>query len=125
MDLDYKLFKGASIQFKDLDKAEDKAAQVATLSAVKNMWPVKLYSVPRPTVHSVGDAAVDGLSRRQQAAGNDSFTPHVMTQVDQLRAEGITGKGIKIAVIDTGVSGRNTSLSVRGSLDALTDSNII
>jgi hypothetical protein len=27
-----------------------------------------------------------------------------MTQVDKLRAEGYTGKGIKIAVIDTGVS---------------------
>lgn len=34
----------------------------------------------------------------------DTFTPHVMTQVDMLRADGITGKGVKIAVIDTGVS---------------------
>lgn len=34
----------------------------------------------------------------------DTFTPHVMTQVDLLRADGITGKGVKIAVVDTGVS---------------------
>lgn len=103
MDLNYKLFKGASIQFQDLDKAEDKAAKVASMPAVKNMWPVKLFSVPRHTVHSVGKAVENGLSRRQ-ATSNDTFTPHLMTQVNMLRDKGVTGKGIKIAVIDTGVS---------------------
>ncbi len=107
MDLNYKLFKGVSIKFKDLDKAEDKAAEIADLPAVKNMWPVKLFSVPQHTVLSVRDAAGDGISRRQQA-GNDTFTPHLMTQVNQLRDKGITGKGIKIAVIDTGVSGQQS-----------------
>lgn len=105
MDLNYKLFKGASIQFKDLEKAEDTAAQVANMPAVKNMWPVKLYSVPTHTVHSTGDDSTGAFTKRQAAgAGNDTFTPHVMTQVNQLRDKGITGKGIKIAVIDTGVS---------------------
>ena len=33
----------------------------------------------------------------------DSFTPHVMTQVDKLKAENITGKGIKVGIVDTGV----------------------
>ncbi|OIW32859.1 subtilisin-like protein [Coniochaeta ligniaria NRRL 30616] len=99
MDMNYKLFKGVSIKFKDLDKAEDKAAKIADMPAVKNIWPVKLFSVPQHTVHSVGDAAGGGLSRREEA---DTFTPHVMTQVNQLRDKGITGKGIKIAVIDTG-----------------------
>jgi len=124
MDLNYKLFKGVSIQFKDTDKAEDKAAQLADRGDIKNVWPVKLYSVPTHTVHSVGDAAVEGLNRRQGPAGpsNDTFTPHLMTQVDQLRAKGITGKGIKIAVIDTGVSGHQRRLSIYRSLSALADS---
>lgn len=104
MDLNYKLFKGVSIRFHDVDKAEDKVSEIASMPAVKNIWPVKLFSVPQHTVLSVGDAAAGGISRRQEAS-NDTFTPHVMTQVNQLRNKGITGKGIKIAVIDTGVSG--------------------
>jgi subtilisin family serine protease len=33
----------------------------------------------------------------------NTFSPHVMTGVDKLHAEGLNGNGIKIAVIDTGV----------------------
>lgn len=106
MDMNYKLFKGVSIKFKDLDKAEEKAAKIADMPAVKNIWPVKLFSVPQHTVLSVGNDAGNGLSRRQAAGKNDTFTPHLMTQVNQLRDRGITGKGIRIAIIDTGVSGK-------------------
>lgn len=31
------------------------------------------------------------------------YSPHVMTQVDRLHREGYTGKGIKIAILDTGI----------------------
>lgn len=49
------------------------------------------------------------LSKRDDDNGanayaNNTFSPHVMVQADKLHAKGITGKGIKIAVIDTGVS---------------------
>lgn len=105
MDLNYKLFKGASIQLKDVAGADDKAAIIAKMPAVKKMWPVKLYNVPEHTVHYVGKPGQDaGLLKRQAADnGKDVFTPHVMTQVDKLRAQGIVGKGIKIAIVDTGV----------------------
>lgn len=119
MDMNYKLFKGVSIKFKDLDKAEEKAAKIADMPAVKNIWPVKLFSVPQHTVLSVGNDASDGLSRRQ-AAGNDTFTPHLMTQVNKLRDRGITGKGIKIAVIDTGVSGQYFHFSATALVHSLT-----
>lgn len=33
----------------------------------------------------------------------NGFAPHRMTQVDKLRAENVTGKGIRIALVDTGV----------------------
>lgn len=33
----------------------------------------------------------------------DAYAPHVMTGVDKLRAEGYTGAGINIAIIDTGI----------------------
>lgn len=103
MDLDYKLFRGASIQFKDIENAADRAEQVAAMPAVKNLWPVHMYSVPKHTVHSVGSPGAAEFKKRADAK-NDTFTPHLMTQVNKLRDEGITGKGIKIAIIDTGVS---------------------
>ncbi|KAG5938400.1 hypothetical protein E4U59_003799 [Claviceps monticola] len=43
-----------------------------------------------------------GLASRAEGE-LDTFSPHVMTQVDKLRAKGITGKGIKVAVVDTGI----------------------
>ncbi|KAK4188619.1 putative protease [Podospora australis] len=100
-DLRFKLFKGASIQFKDTKNAEQAAAKVAELPTVKRVYPVRRYPVPQHTVLSTGDAAVEMVKR--QAGGNDTFEPHLMTQVNKFRDAGITGKGIKIGVIDTGI----------------------
>lgn len=104
VDLNYKLFKGASIQINDLSGIDAKVAKIAEMPAVKKMWPVKLYSVPEHTVHWVGNPRDDAGHAKRQAPETDGFTPHIMTQVDKLREKGILGKGIKIAVVDTGVS---------------------
>ncbi|PHH78656.1 hypothetical protein CDD82_2918 [Ophiocordyceps australis] len=105
---DYTLFKGVSVQIKDVHAASQKAAELAALPAVKNVWPVRLYEMPNPKVEWVGSerdgrklVARDGGGKTNETA--DAFSPHVMTQVDRLRAKGITGKGVKIAVIDTGI----------------------
>lgn len=103
-DLRFKLFKGASIQFKDTRKAEEMAAKVAQMPRVKSVFPVRRYPIPRHTVLSTGDGVHEFLERRQDV-GNDTFSTHLMTQVNKFRDSGITGKGIKIGVIDTGVSG--------------------
>lgn len=107
--LDYKLFKGVSVQLKDVEKAEIKAAKIAKLPVVRNMWPVEVYSIPDTTFKSVGvpGGKAEVLQKRDNDTA-DTFSPHVMTQVDKLRAKGITGKGIKVAVIDTGVSAQAT-----------------
>lgn len=107
--LDYELFKGVSVQMDDVKKAPKKAAEIAKLPAVKNLWPVRLYKMPDPRVEWVGTTPQPpaGVVAERRAVANqtgDTFSPHVMTQVDRLRAEGITGKGARIAVIDTGVS---------------------
>lgn len=108
MHFDYKLFKGVSVQFDDIESAEDKAARIAKLPAVKQIWPVKTYSIPKPKVEWIGSPETEYLVQKKKRAINDTntdtFSPHVMTQVDKLRAKGVTGKGIKIAVVDTGVS---------------------
>ena len=108
MEFDYKLFKGVSVQMNDVDKAEESIMRMASSSAVKNVWPVMLYSPASPVVDWSSHADFKSpLLHKRQSDGNettDGFAPHVMTQIDKLHAKGIKGKGIKIAVIDTGVS---------------------
>ncbi|KAI0201328.1 peptidase S8/S53 domain-containing protein [Astrocystis sublimbata] len=105
MNFDSPIFKGVSIQFHDTESAEQEAAALADLASVKRVWPNRLYDLPNDKVVWTGknkDASIaNSLVKRQD--GKDTFTPHLMTQVDKLRAKGIIGKGIKIGVIDTGI----------------------
>ncbi|KAK7408332.1 hypothetical protein QQX98_009480 [Neonectria punicea] len=113
MDFDYKLFKGASIQFNDLEHAEELAAKMLDLPVVKGMWPVKVYSIPKPRVDWQGTPGQEYASMKKRSAYDqvkDAFSPHVMTQVDKLREEGYTGKGIKLAVIDSGIDYKHPAL---------------
>jgi subtilisin family serine protease len=107
--LRFKLFKGVSIQLKDTKNADETAAEVAKLPQVKAVYPVRRYPVPLHVVHSTGDAVREFIAKRQ--GGNDTFSTHLMTQVNKFRAAGITGKGIKIGVIDTGVSVSRTRMA--------------
>ncbi|KAI0539014.1 peptidase S8/S53 domain-containing protein [Xylaria digitata] len=105
MNFDSSIFKGVSIQFHDTESAEDEAAALAGLSSVKRVWPNRIYDLPKDEIVWTGkskDASVAHSNVKRQL-GNDTFSPHLMTQVDKLRAKGIVGKGIKIGVIDTGI----------------------
>lgn len=59
MEFQYKLFKGASIQFNDVESAKDKAAKIAELPAVKQVWPVRLVQGPDAKVEWVGDPEME------------------------------------------------------------------
>lgn len=105
--LDYQLFKGASIRFHDVHTAHHQARLMAKSDPVKNIWPVLLYDVPEYTVHwSAGENATAEEQRNptKRQASADTYSPHVMTQVNKLRDAGVLGDGIKVAVVDTGVS---------------------
>lgn len=112
--LDYKLFKGASIRFHDVDKAQHHADMLATTPHVKKIWPVYLYDIPEYTTH--WDAGEDATKRQGQdvsatrQAAADTFSPHVMTQVNRLRDAGFVGEGIKVAIVDTGVDYKHPDL---------------
>ncbi|CCE32600.1 probable subtilisin-like serine protease [Claviceps purpurea 20.1] len=68
------------------------------------MWPVKLISTNTVTKTQVVGASPNGeVFMRDGTLPKDTFALHLMTQVDRLRAKGITGKGVKIAVIDSGI----------------------
>ncbi|KXJ94885.1 peptidase S8/S53 domain-containing protein [Microdochium bolleyi] len=105
MQLDYPLFKGASISFSDLETAEEQAAQLASLGSVKNMWPKRIYHLPKNEVQwTAGETASSAIANvKRQASYNETFAPHAMTQVDQLHERGIFGTGIKVGVIDSGI----------------------
>lgn len=109
MKLDFDLFKGVSVQLHDVDKADEKAAKLAAQPAVKNVYPVQLYPMPNPKIDWIASdskkGSVDTKTNKLSArADKDEYPPHVMTQIDKLHEKGITGKGVKIAVVDTGVS---------------------
>ncbi|PFH55182.1 hypothetical protein XA68_10493 [Ophiocordyceps unilateralis] len=110
MQLNYKLFRGVSVQLSHLDSAPQKAARLAAMPAVRNVWPVQLYAMPSPKVEWVGTEPMgEAVPRRlmgradDDGDGKDVYPPHVMTQVDRLRDKGVTGKGMRVAVIDTGI----------------------
>ncbi|POR33940.1 Subtilisin-like serine protease PR1C [Tolypocladium paradoxum] len=105
MHLDYKLFKGVSVQIHDVENPGEKVQSLAALPAVKNMWHVGLYGIPDVKVSAVitPNPNFRDIEARANKTADEPFATHVMTQVDKLRAKGITGKGVKIAVIDSGI----------------------
>ncbi|KAG5941475.1 hypothetical protein E4U59_001716 [Claviceps monticola] len=112
MKLDYKLFRGLSLQFHDLGASERRSKQIAALPAVKKVWPVRLVSKQAVEGAQVVDTPLDDDKVVMQAGRlpKDKFAPHIMTQVNKLRAKGITGKGVKVAVIDTGIDFTHAAL---------------
>ncbi|EUC41893.1 hypothetical protein COCMIDRAFT_104952 [Bipolaris oryzae ATCC 44560] len=106
LDLNYELFQGAAIRFEDKKPVGERIAQLLEQPAIKNVWPNRLIPRPDARINAVASrtpagSAFDQVARRSQ--DNDTLSTHVQTQVDKLRAEGIIGEGVKIAVIDTGI----------------------
>lgn len=107
MNLDYELFKGVSFRLEsDGSDVDTVTEQISSMRSVKRVWPVRKMSIPDDKIIWKGtgrDAAAAGVAGLQATNTNNTFSPLLMTQVDHLHAEGITGEGIKIAVIDTGI----------------------
>ncbi|KAH9867743.1 hypothetical protein IAQ61_008338 [Plenodomus lingam] len=105
MDLSFRLFKGVSFQLKSSgfnSSGGDFLRQMKAQPQVENIWPTRITTRPTVGVNSV--AAPDQQTRiKRQTTANRTFSPHVMTQVDRLHAEGVTGKGFRVAVIDGGI----------------------
>ncbi|SPO05498.1 related to subtilisin-like serine protease [Cephalotrichum gorgonifer] len=112
LNLTYTLFKGASFELGAASGAtESLPNRIAKLPMVRKIWPVQTGRVPEDETLWAGSIDTMGhtIQRRQVFQGEEGeepatgFSPHIMTQVDKLKAEGITGKGIKIGIVDTGV----------------------
>lgn len=95
---DFELFKGVSVQLKDISNAEETAFRISQAPAVKKVWPVHIYDRPDTEFQTVNPMKLESRDE------SDTIGPHVMMQVDKMREKGFTGKGVKVAVIDSGVS---------------------
>ncbi|KAL8388770.1 hypothetical protein RB595_008912 [Gaeumannomyces hyphopodioides] len=107
LNLKYKLFNGASVNVNGTGDAEETAAKIVGHQKVKRVWPVRKISMPMDRVQSIGNgsarASAEMVARRGNIPYNSTYSTHVMGQVQKLHAEGFTGKGIRISVIDSGV----------------------
>ncbi|KAH7310534.1 putative subtilisin [Stachybotrys elegans] len=108
LDLSSELFQGASIQLHDVKNAEEAAARLASLPAVKRISPVGIIGLPEPVEEEEENATATSATRkshrkRQSKPLERARSTHVMTQVDKVHAEGFTGAGIKIAIVDSGI----------------------
>ncbi|KAK4445714.1 subtilase [Podospora aff. communis PSN243] len=115
LNMTYSLFNGSSFQ---LDRSPDVATtldKIRSMPAVKTLWPADHDSdpaqAPTPQVEADHGFPISGSKiEKRQAADNSSYSPHIMTQVDQLHAKGITGKGIRVAIVDTGIDYKHPAL---------------
>lgn len=106
------LFHGASFRVPNATASDhaDLLVALKTQAQARAVWPLRTISldVGTPAPHDVpggGNAAATApspvLGRRDNL--DDHFSTHVMTQIDRLHARGFTGKGFRIAVVDSGI----------------------
>jgi subtilisin family serine protease len=111
MDLSFRFFKGVSFQIKlstpsSSGNSSDLVTQIKARKEVGSIWPVRSSTLKMPESHQPADAAnltSEKTHIKRQTMEERPFSPHVMTQIDRLYAEGVTGKGIQVAIIDSGV----------------------
>jgi subtilisin family serine protease len=110
---DESIFYGASVVLKD-----DDVEKIRALPGVENVFPVPLVKFDRPTMPGMNTTKGTFFDKRnEQRAFNkcagarvDWNSPHAMTGVDKLHAEGIFGDGVRIAILDTGIDYLNPAL---------------
>lgn len=100
---DNPLFYGASLSL----KSHHDLIHLANTNGVIAITPVTLIPRPVPQKSIVLSGANDPALA---TGGGDAQSVHAMTGVNKLHERGITGKGIRIGIIDTGINYLHPSL---------------
>ncbi|PVH77844.1 subtilase [Cadophora sp. DSE1049] len=97
------IFRGLSFSIRSSSNStQETEARIAALTQVKQLWPVEIIHLQDANITWTGKGK-SLPERRRQANQYSTYPPHVMTQVDRLHAEGFTGTGLRIGVLDTGI----------------------
>ncbi|KAM3503384.1 hypothetical protein MY11210_008736 [Beauveria gryllotalpidicola] len=112
-------YKAVSITLENASKIND----VESMDDVVKIYPIKMHSLGgiAPSNNGVPknekqQSFISEMSKRQatrhalRETNTNAYPPHAMMQVDMLHSKGITGRGIKIAMIDTGVDYEHPAL---------------
>jgi len=121
VNMTYALFTGCSFDLEGTTFSGLRSVRgtVGDLSTVKHIWSNEKRTVDNPSAQGTlrkrvnSRAALDAhesLHTQRQQAANDTWSTHVMAQVDRLRAQGITGKGVKVGIVDSGVDFHHPAL---------------
>ncbi|KAG0327865.1 hypothetical protein BGZ99_006670, partial [Dissophora globulifera] len=97
---EYSVFNGAAITVNSKHDGKD----IAQLPGVKNVWPITLYSIPKVTKST------------KKPTDPEVTSLHHMTGVDVVHKKyKLTGKGVKVGVIDTGIDYKHPAFAAAGA----------
>ncbi|KAH7310745.1 peptidase [Stachybotrys elegans] len=100
-------FHGVSVVLDDVDDVD----KLRTLPGVENVFPVEQLMVNRPATTETTTQEAPSVRKRAAPLSHatpsreeiDWNTPHSVTGVDRLHAQGIFGEGVRVAILDTGI----------------------
>ncbi|KAF9188153.1 hypothetical protein BGZ50_001521 [Haplosporangium sp. Z 11] len=99
---EYGIFNGAAISV----NSQHDGKALADMPGIKNVWPITLFSIPKT------------IKRKVEPSSPKVPLVHAMTGVDTVhRIYKLTGKGIKVGVIDTGVDYKHPAFALEGALE--------
>ncbi|KAF9282520.1 hypothetical protein BGZ68_005931 [Mortierella alpina] len=97
---EYGIFNGAAISVNSKHDGKD----IASIAGVKNVWPITLHSIPRTKKGT------------KKPTNPETASLHHMTGVDLVHQKyKLTGKGIKVGVIDTGIDYKHPAFAAAGA----------
>lgn len=131
LDMRSRIFNGASFKVVKTPEVIDEAGGVSDevlestvmkMPAIKAIYPNMVHQLQAPMTFTPyrPDEGHDPMPRRQASVnqsqiyfsseGSPLLLPHAMTGVDRLHTEGLTGQGIRVAVIDSGIDAFHPAL---------------
>ena len=105
LDLAFPLFNGASFRIDERHNEKEAVEKIDSMRIVKKIWPMQMYH-PQRAISS----PLPKMRRQSASNSTDTFSTHVMTGVDKLHAEGLSGKGKFIAIVDSGIDYNHPAL---------------